>query len=528
MGMSLGMLSGRLKHMSPGVFMLKDENISIRALKLLSKDQTAFEPDILYVGKSSELPGSISAQHAVNILCLEDTPLPHEYMGSPLLNIITLKKSMDISAAFNEIQDILIKEHEVAHNSLILLEALAHESGLQRIVELGYQMLGNPFCIIDRSLKAIAVTTYAKKEDDPVWNEIVTTGYSSINTVSFYSLNKLNEMIATHELPFFWVDDYSKYPRIMGKVNIGGKQAAGVIVCAHERPYKEGDLELVSLLCNAIAVEMQKNKFIHYSRGLIYEDFIEDLLEGRIKESKVVEERIKILGLSFNKKLYVLSVDISGFDSTKGVIFHMRNELEKMLCGSKAVVYNDHIVMIASCDKEKTFFERDLKDFAEFLKDHRMVAGISRCFYNLGELREYYLQSVEALKLGALMDKEKHVFRYEDYAVYHIADLCSSLGDLKKYCHPSLLALMEHDRQNNTNYTQSLYTYIVNSKNLAESANALHIHRNTMIYRIEKIEEIMNVDLNDSNTLLHLHLSFKMLEFDDQEGIKKYWGSYAG
>ncbi|OLN29469.1 hypothetical protein DSOL_3488 [Desulfosporosinus metallidurans] len=34
-----------------------------------------------------------------------------------------------------------------------------------------------------------------------------------------------------------------------------------------------------------------------------------------------------------------------------------------------------------------------------------------------------------------------------------------------------------------------------------------------MFYRIEKIEAIMNVDLNNSNILLHLHLSFKILDF---------------
>ncbi|MCR4435772.1 MAG: helix-turn-helix domain-containing protein [Clostridiales bacterium] len=145
-----------------------------------------------------------------------------------------------------------------------------------------------------------------------------------------------------------------------------------------------------------------------------------------------------------------------------------------------------------------------------------MKSGVSRCFYSLEDLREHYIQSVYALKLGKLLHDERNVFLYEDYAIFHVVEACSAAGDLKKYCHPSLLKLIEYDKQNNTSFVQTLAKYVYNSKNVAETANDLHIHRNTILYRIEKISEIMNVDLTNSNIILQLHFSFKIIEYENK------------
>ena len=111
-----------------------------------------------------------------------------------------------------------------------------------------------------------------------------------------------------------------------------------------------------------------------------------------------------------------------------------------------------------------------------------------------------------------ILNKEDYFYLYEEYAIYHFAESRSPGENLKNDCHPALLKLIDYDRENRTDYAHSLYIYIVHSKNITESAKALSIHRNTMFYRMEKIESLMNININNSNTLLHLHLSFKILE----------------
>ena len=494
-------------------FLLVKQDFSIQNFKYLPTELGPLESDMLYVCKSSELPANVFKDQTVNILCIEDVSISDEFKNDAHINLISLDKSVNIYAIFNDIKDALIQGQFIIQNSLKLLESLSQESGLQRIVEIGYEMLGNPFSITDMSNKVIAITNNAKYNDDPVWNEIVATGYTSFTPWSFYVTNKLVEMVDKSESPFFWTDAYSKYPRIMGNIKIGTKQIACIGVCAHERPFKESDLELTSLLCKAVSIELQKNEFIHYSRGLMHENFTQDLLEGKVIDDKVISERIKTLNLKFKRNLFVITIDISDFAGSQTSLIFMRDEFEKKVNNCKAVIHAENIVMIISCDNEKKFLTTELEDLKGFLKTHNMYAGISRCFNSLAEVRGHYLKSLDALKLGVRLDKEAALFKYEDYAIYHIIDMCSNGGNLKENCHPSLLKLIGYDRQNNTKYTRSLYTYIISSKNMTESASTLDIHRNTMQYRIGKIELIMEVDLNDSNILLHLHLSLKILEF---------------
>jgi len=494
-------------------FLLVKQDFSIQDFSYLPTEPVPLESDILYVCKSSDLPANVFKDQTVTILCIEDVSISDEFKKDACINLIVLDKSANIYAIFNDIKDALIQGQFIIQNSLKLLQSLSQESGLQRIIEIGYEMLGNPFSINDTSNKTIAITNNAQCNDDPVWNEIVSSGYSSFTSWSFYVTNKLVEMVDTCESPFFWSDAYSKYPRIMGNIKIGSKQIACIAVCAHERPFKESDLELTSLLCKAISIELQKNKFIHYSRGLMHESFTKDLLEGKVTDDKVINDRIKTLNFKFKRNLFVLTIDISDFAGSETSLTFMRNEFEKKLSNSKAVVHAENIVMIISYDNEIKSLKAELEDLKGFLKTNNMYAGISRCFNNLVEVRDHYLQSLDALKLGVCLDKEAALFKYEDYAIYHIIDMCSNGGNLKENCHPSLLKLIEYDRQNNTKYTRSLYIYIVSSKNMTESANTLDIHRNTMQYRIGKIELIMDVDLNNSDTMLHLHLSFKILEF---------------
>lgn len=494
-------------------FLSATENFKIKDFMYLIDELVPLESDVLYVCKSSELPGTLLNDQIVNILCIEDISLPDEYKKNTGMNLILLDKNTNIYAVFNDLKEVLTQDQFMTENSLRLLESLAQGSGLQRIVEIGHEMLGNPFSITDMSNKSLAITNNAKLNDDPIWTELVTTGYSSFNSWSFYVSNKLVEMVDTNDTPFFWTDTYSKYPRIMGKIKIGHKQIACIAVCAHERPFKESDLELSSLLCKAISIELQKNEFIHYSRGLMHESFTEDLLEGKITDDKVISDRIKTLNLKYKKNLFVLTIDISNFTRTQNSLTYMRNEFEKKINNSKAVVHAEKIVMIISCDNDKLFLKTEVESLKDFLKTSNMYAGISRRFNSLVEVQAHYLQSLDALKLGMRISKEAVLFKYEDYAIYHFTDICSSAGNLKENCHPALLKLIDYDRENNSNYTRSLYTYIISSKNMTESASTLDIHRNTMQYRIGKIELIMDVDLNNSDILLHLHLSFKILEF---------------
>lgn len=393
-----------------------------------------------------------------------------------------------------------------------IFNILAQGKGLQHLVDAGYEMLGNPLCVIDNGMRTIAVNTNARLMDgDHVWNEILLNGYTSMKSIAYYKKQKLTESVSASDSPIFWKDEYCRYPRIIQKITVGSRQIATVYICEHEKPFEESDYQALSVLSQAISIEMQKNDFNQFSRGLYYENLIEDILSGSVYDKSIIDYRLKALNMSFKKSLFILSIVSEDEDYNK--LPYMRDEAEKLIPSSKAVIHDRNIVILISTDRKESELKNSMDSLNMFLKNHNLAAGLSWSFTRLEEAREYYHQSLDALKLGKLLDTDSLIFRFQDLAVFHIADICSGQADLKKLCHPSLQLLMDYDKKNGTDYVRTLHTYIIHSGNLAESAIALHVHRNTIIYRMDKIQEILNVRLNDSNILLHLHLSFKFMEY---------------
>ncbi|MCL2124899.1 MAG: helix-turn-helix domain-containing protein [Oscillospiraceae bacterium] len=395
-----------------------------------------------------------------------------------------------------------------------LLSAVAKARGLYSVVAVGYELLGNPIVVSDKSWKAIAIAADEKESEDKGYNEFLTQGALSLDTVTFDIKDKLTNRIERSEKPFRYQGANMKYARLLGRILAGNRPVATVSVIEVNHPFSDKDFEIVEMLCDAVSAEMQKNKFLHYTRGLLYEELIVELLESGGDNANLVSERIKALGLGMKKFLYVITVDIKGFDIEKFSLSYMRDYIEKMISGSKALIYNDYIVVVTSCSRENNLLEADTNTLDEFLREYNMRAGISRSFLRLEDMGEHYRQSLEALNIGMRMNTDECLYSYEDYAVYHIAKVCSQYAGLRQFCQPKLYELLEYDKEHNTSFTNSLYAYLKHSRNITETAKALHLHRNSMIYHLKRIEEILGFPLSESNTLLHIELSFRFMEYE--------------
>lgn len=78
----------------------------------------------------------------------------------------------------------------------------------------------------------------------------------------------------------------------------------------------------------------------------------------------------------------------------------------------------------------------------------------------------------------------------------------------------SLLTILRYDRKHGTQYYNTLRSYLVNERNIPKTANALIIHRTTLTYRLEKMQELFNLNLDDDQRLYMLVSLFLLEEYD--------------
>mgnify|MGYP003277631705 CR=1 FL=1 len=121
--------------------------------------------------------------------------------------------------------------------------------------------------------------------------------------------------------------------------------------------------------------------------------------------------------------------------------------------------------------------------------------------------------------LEAISEKLEFLLSHEEQQANPDKDLEQSTRRLpgKMICHEGLLELKEQDEKNHTEYMQTLKVYLEQHLSATQAARELFIHRSTFLYRLEKIKEILQSDLEDAEEIFYLELSFRLLEQEEEK-----------
>lgn len=514
----------RLTSFNPEHIQINDGNANIRTIKFFTKAQTAFEPDILYISQDAYAFNKIPGKSTLNLVCIGFNPIENNLSGNAGLNLIVLKQGADIFNVFNAVEDALLKEQVLDFWSEKFINILSENRSLQYLIDTGYEMLENPFYIFDNYGKCIGRTDNVSIANDPVWNEFSATGYISYNTFMSSIENGLVVLVDNAVEPFIWHSPCGKLGKIFSKIEIENKKTGTLAIIEYNRQFNEDDLRLASLFCDAFSAYLQKNEVINYSNDKICQTAFEDILSRKNTGREIVDEIMKMLKLQSKAALCAVSIDLgTSYGYTEISLAHLGSILEKEIGNSKAIAYDNRIFLLLTSKNNNYLFEKELQLLEEFLAGREIHAGISSFFNEFELIYEHYLQSLKALELGKKIDAGISIYLYDNYSICHFIEEFLTDVDYMEFCHPALLALIEYDRNNNSSLAQTLYIYLIYSRNVTDTANTLNIHRNTVIYQLKKICEITNIDLKNSNVILQLHISYKMLEL---EKSKKSGGSH--
>lgn len=170
--------------------------------------------------------------------------------------------------------------------------------------------------------------------------------------------------------------------------------------------------------------------------------------------------------------------------------------------------YEGGILVIARRDdrvRTDPAFQASLK---ALLKGTDLRCGVSLGLRDFMGLRQAYLQSRIGLTTGDL-DAESVILLFEDRYVEHILKTLETSTNLRSLCHPQVLVLARLDGGRGPEYIRSLQTYLTFGRNVTAAADRLFVHRNTLLYRLKRIQEVLGIDLEvaDENMLFLLNLS---------------------
>lgn len=246
----------------------------------------------------------------------------------------------------------------------------------------------------------------------------------------------------------------------------------------------------------------------------IFKNLMINILEKNIKDNTALNEKIKSAKLNFGPNFYVMIMEISQYISESN---SLNAQLKSILPNSNIVLFKKNIVILLDIKDESSIDDKIIAKLENFLKENSMTMAISNKFSNILDMRKYYVQAYKTLKLANMLDIEGNLFIYENFKFYDLLNNIEKNINLKDFLNQAVLKLIDYDKEYNTEYFDTLKQYIKFNQNIGKTADEMFIHRNTLTYRLNKIKDILNIDFEDSETIFHVALSIKILEYLNKE-----------
>lgn len=406
----------------------------------------------------------------------------------------------------------LVDINSFKEKSLKIYESLVSGKGINHIIQVSSEIMGNPISLSDSSYRLLEYSKDIEVED-PIWKDIVSFGYSSFEVVKKFNREKVIERIVESDFPVI-IDTGigEEMTRILGKVTISEKIVGYIGVFEVNHKLTKMDVKLADVLCSVLSVELSKNPSISNLTGSLSENLIIDLLNGSDIDKSTIQERLKSASWIPLDNFYLLYIPIEENSTANFKIEHLRSYLERLSPYFKSVYYNKSIVLLMNYS-DNDDMDNIWMEIKSLIDNHDLKAGVSFSFSSLKRLNKYYEQGKISQHIGSRLNKKSSMYYFDDY--YHLF-IMNKLDDdisLIAYCHKGILKLVKSDKKNSTSYASTLYEYINNSYNLTNTAKKLYIHKNTMLHRLDRIKEISGIKSLEMEDMFKIQLTYKIMKY---------------
>lgn len=138
---------------------------------------------------------------------------------------------------------------------------------------------------------------------------------------------------------------------------------------------------------------------------------------------------------------------------------------------------------------------------------HITHCGVGRVATELADWKDSYREASQSLTMAVRLN-EKTPLYFGDLSVYRLLFQLENNEELEAFCREVLGPLMDYEGSGDL--LETLEAFCDKLGNLSQTAEKLFIHRNSLLYRMERIQQLAGIDMNNPDTRLAVHLALKI------------------
>ena len=390
-----------------------------------------------------------------------------------------------------------------------VISAVRQKRSFWDIMNISNGVLGSPGAIFSDNLNVLALNTpsYISNSICKGLKELRNLG--SMNRLQkAYFLNAPGDTVYNTEV---WMcEENNGLPRSFNVNLIHNSRNNGVLTLFEGQiPLNQGHREVIEHL--AFLISEYYNDYMEFSRiqKQPFKATVSQLLSGAAVTKEELTKLRDKCHISPKSKLCLVTIGAPGLDAESPFMNYFTNYLENTINSSISLMHENRIVcLLSGVNSGKAVLQHISEVIKSLRSSHTVSAGISLTFFDIEHLSVYYKQCLLAMKYCSANSK---TVRFFDKAVDILLTAEFDRRLCRYFVHPGMAYLHEYDLSHGTDYCITLQTVLQCERNMTAAAAALYIHRNTLIYRMQKIYQIISPDFDNAYEREYTLISLRII-----------------
>ena len=302
-----------------------------------------------------------------------------------------------------------------------------------------------------------------------------------------------------------------------------------VIIYVTDKPLSHLDFIILETAVMSIALEISQINEQDRITNRITRDFFNHLLSGNPLDYHLLNTLDIQIDKSATYASIIIPMQVINSDTDSLILKRQEEDsiMIQLLSSAKKYLFihkiemqifkqaNELFAFLKTNDHDDRFKTTELlSNFIDYLTDQipqeiqlSGMVGSPQGIDNISKSYEEALQTQSYAK-----EDLKSVYFYDDFYLEIFLKEHIKEKEAKDFYLHFLESILDHDKENKTELFSTLKVYVHHNFNVATSSRELFIHRNTMLYRLGKIQDILSIDIYSPKNTLSLQLAFMLYE----------------
>jgi len=445
---------------------------------------------------------------------------------------ITLR-DIPVSEGFELVQEVFDSYNEWQRTT----EDAVRRGEYQPAIEMARHFFHNPLLLLDGSFRVLGMLRVSRPEEiGAEWTYLQRWGQLSVHALT--RIRQQNSPGLWDEetvRPFTFRNGESRTDGLYRAVKVRGRVVGRLVLVEHRRPVNPGDSQLLAALGDCFAAALTDDQGSESPRPPAA-GVLDQLLAGESVDPEALDRYLAGSGWERGDLYQAILIRLRSVPPDPRVRALTRQTVAEAYPGCVLLEAGDDLLLVHNVTRNGGFRTEKL---SIHFTPADLTVGKSLHASGAENLRWLYRQAGMAIAMsrwnvpaprrpseappdaaaedthmaerGAALPEGRYPVWDFYYCALDFLLLCGDLEEALVACHPDVRMLWRREGEQRDSLYQTFSAYLENGCSLKNTAEAMFLHKNTLRYRMQKIQRLVKTDLNKSYNRLYMTVSARVI-----------------